>query len=158
VGSHPGHDHRPPSRRGDQESSEGRRNDVPARVGAVESDGGENDLARDQQGDVRRVMPRSYPPDVVVLDNDGLLHVRVARGRKNPQIVQAKTYSLKEGVFAPAVVTPDLVDEDALADVLRRVRMETGKWERVSILLPDSWFRINLVDLPSLSERGDRKS
>ncbi|HEV8657688.1 MAG TPA: hypothetical protein VGS96_03585 [Thermoanaerobaculia bacterium] len=100
-------------------------------------------------------MARSYPPDVIVLDNDGLLHARVARGRKNPQIVQAKTFALQEGVFTPAVVTPELADEAALSEVLRRVRMETGKWERVSILLPDGWFRINLVDLPSLPKRGD---
>jgi type IV pilus assembly protein PilM len=32
--------------------------------------------------------------------------------------------------------------------------METGKWENVSLLLPDSWFRINIVDLPSLPDRA----
>ena len=33
--------------------------------------------------------------------------------------------------------------------------METGKWDRVSLLLPDSWFRINIVELPTLPERHD---
>jgi len=33
--------------------------------------------------------------------------------------------------------------------------METGKWQRVSVLLPDSWFRINIVDLPSLPDRAN---
>lgn len=100
-------------------------------------------------------MARTYPPDVIVLDNDGLLHARLSRRGKNPSIAQAKTYAFREGVFKPAVVTPELADEAALADVLRRLRIETGKWERVSMLLPDAWFRINLIDLPSLSERHD---
>ncbi len=100
-------------------------------------------------------MARSYPPDVIVLDNDGLLHARVSRGGRNPSIQQAKAYPLKSGAFVPGVVTPDLADEAALAEVLKRVRMETGRWERVSLLLPDAWFRMNLVDLPSLSEHHD---
>ena len=99
-------------------------------------------------------MARSYPPDVIVLDNDGVLHARVARG-KNPSILQAKTWPLRDGVFAPGVVTPELAEVDALAEVMKRVRLETGKWERASLLLPDSWFRMNLVDLPALSEKHD---
>jgi Tfp pilus assembly PilM family ATPase len=100
-------------------------------------------------------MSRAYPPDVVVLDTDGLLHARVSRGRKNPQIERARTRALGEGVFKPAVVTPELVDESALTDALQAFRLETGKWERVSLLLPDSWFRVSLIDLPSLPDRPD---
>ncbi len=100
-------------------------------------------------------MARSYPPDVIVLDNDGLLHARVSRGRRNPQIVHAKTYPLRDGVFTAAVVSPELADESVLGDLVRRVRLETGNFERASLLLPDSWFRINLVDLPSLPDRHD---
>ena len=94
-------------------------------------------------------MARSFPPDVVILDSDGLLHARFTKGVKNPKVVQAKTYRLGADTFAPAMVTPTLVNESALAEALRRLRMETGKWERVSVLLPDSWFRINILDLPS---------
>lgn len=100
-------------------------------------------------------MPRAYPPDVIVLDTDGLLHARVARGRKNPHIETAKTYPLREGIFKPGVVTPDLADEAGLGDVLRRLRIEAGKLDRVSVLLPDAWFRMNLIELPNLSERRD---
>lgn len=100
-------------------------------------------------------MARSYPADVIVLDNDGLLHARMARGRKNPSIVHARTYELRDGVFANAVVTPELAGEAALAEVLRRVRLESPRLERASLLLPDSWFRINLVDLPSISDKHD---
>lgn len=100
-------------------------------------------------------MPRSYPPDVIVLDTDGFLHARVASGRKNPRIETAKEYSLREGVFTNAVVTPELADGEGLLGVLRRVKAEAGRLERASILLPDSWFRMNLIELPSIPDRGD---
>jgi Tfp pilus assembly PilM family ATPase len=99
-------------------------------------------------------MARAYPPDVVVLDTDGLLHARLGRGKQGPQILHAKSYRLGEGTFTSSVVTPELANEAALAEALRRLRMESGKWERVSLLLPDSWFRINILDLPSLPQRN----
>jgi type IV pilus assembly protein PilM len=95
-------------------------------------------------------MARSFPPDVIVLDTDGLLHARLGRGRSGPKIVTAKAYRLAESTFTPSMVTPQLANESSLAEALRRLRNETGKWERVSLLLPDSWFRINIMDLPSL--------
>ncbi len=98
-------------------------------------------------------MARSFPPDVVVLDTDGLLHARLARGRKDPRIVQAKAYRLPAETFAPSVVTPELTNEQGLAEGLKRLRLETGRWDRVSLLLPDSWFRMNLIEIPSFDER-----
>ena len=95
-------------------------------------------------------MARSFPPDVVILDTDGLLHARLGRGRTSLKITQAKTYRLAAGTFTPATVSPQLANEAALAETLRRLRNETGKWDKVSLLLPDSWFRINLLDVPSL--------
>src|SRR4051812_30146826 len=101
-------------------------------------------------------MARAYPSDVVVLDTDGLLHARLGRGRKDPQIEQAKAFQFPAGeVFKPSVVTPELVDEAAFADTLRRLKSETGRWDRASVLLPDAWFRMNIVDLPSLSDRSN---
>jgi type IV pilus assembly protein PilM len=99
-------------------------------------------------------MARAYPPDVVVLDTDGLLHARLGRGKQGPQILRAKSYRLAEGTFTSSVVTPELANEASLAEALRRLRMDSGKWERVSLLLPDSWFRINIVDLPSLPAKS----
>src|SRR6185369_460711 len=99
-------------------------------------------------------MSRSFPPDVVVLDTDSLVHARLGRGKVNPLIAQAKSYRLAADTFTNAVVTPELANESALAETLRRLKMETGKWNRVSLLLPDSWFRINIIDLPSLPDRG----
>jgi Tfp pilus assembly PilM family ATPase len=99
-------------------------------------------------------MARSFPPDVIVLDTDSLLHARLSRGKRDPRIVQAKSFRLPADTFAGSLVTPELANEAALADTLRRLRNETGRWEKVSILLPDSWFRINLIELPAFNERA----
>ena len=99
-------------------------------------------------------MARSYPPDVVVLDRDSLIHVRVGRGRKDAKILQAKSYALRDDVFTPGVVTPALQNEAVFADVLRRLKLETGRWDKVSILVPDSWIRMNIIELQSVPERA----
>jgi type IV pilus assembly protein PilM len=99
-------------------------------------------------------MARSFPPDVVVLDRDSLIHVRVGRGRKDAKILQAKSYALRDDVFVPGVVTPALQNEAAFADVLRRLKLETGRWDKVSILVPDSWVRMNIIELQSVPERA----
>lgn len=97
-------------------------------------------------------MARSFPPDVLILDTEALIHARVSRGRKDAQITLSKTYRLTADTFGNAVVTPELVNASALADALRRLRAETGRWDKASVLLPDSWFRINILDLQSLPE------
>ncbi len=98
---------------------------------------------------------RSFPPDVIVLDGGSLTHTRLARGKSsNLQITHAKSYRLAADTFSPAVVTPNLTNEASLAEALRRLKMETGKWDKASLLLPDSWFRINIIDLPSLPEKA----
>ena len=93
-------------------------------------------------------MAQSFPADVIVLDEDALLHARLARGKKGPRIVQAKSYRLGANTFVPAVVTPQLTNESSLADAVRRLRVETGRWDSASVLLPDSWFRMNILELP----------
>jgi Tfp pilus assembly PilM family ATPase len=99
-------------------------------------------------------LSRSFPPDVIVLDNDSIVHARFGRGKaRNPRIVNAKSWRLAEGTFSPAPVTPALASEAGLVEGLRKMKMETGKWDKVSLLLPDSWFRMNIVELPSLPEK-----
>ena len=90
---------------------------------------------------------------MILLDTDSLLHVRLALGKKTLRVVSVKPYRLAENTFNGGLVTPDLVNDEALAEVLRRIRMETGKWERLSLLLPDSWFRMNILDVPSLPDK-----
>lgn len=98
-------------------------------------------------------MSRSFPPDVVLIDTDALVHARFGRGKSGMRLVQTKPYRLAADTFTASTVTPQLTNEAALAETLRRLRNETGRWDKVSLLLPDSWFRINIVDLPTLPER-----
>lgn len=99
-------------------------------------------------------MSRSFPPDVLVLDSHSLVHARFSRGKgQNPRIVTAKSYRIPEGTFTTAPVSPVLADGAALTETLRRMKMETGRWDKVSLLLPDAWFRMNIVELPSLPEK-----
>jgi Tfp pilus assembly PilM family ATPase len=100
-------------------------------------------------------MARSFPPDVIVLDNDGLVHARLGRGRKDTVVQHAKAYRLPEGTFTPSVVTPELANEAAVAETLRRVKVEAGRLNKVSVLLPDGWFRMNIFELQSLPDRAD---
>jgi type IV pilus assembly protein PilM len=95
-------------------------------------------------------MARSFPSDVLVIDTDAVVHARFGRGKKNPRLVQTKAYRLAADTFTPSVVSPQLASEASLAETLRRLRNETGRWDKASLLLPDSWFRINIVDLPSV--------
>ena len=69
-------------------------------------------------------MARSFPPDVIVLDSDALIHARLGRGRVNPQIVQALVHpavSEREADrlarVAKALADPIRIQ---LVDVLRR--------------------------------------
>jgi Tfp pilus assembly PilM family ATPase len=99
-------------------------------------------------------LARSFPPDVIVLDNESLLHARLAHGKHAPRIAQAKSYRLAADTFSSSVVTPELVNEAAFAEALRRLKLETGRWDKASLLLPDSWFRMNLIEMPSFNERA----
>jgi Tfp pilus assembly PilM family ATPase len=100
-------------------------------------------------------MARSFPPDVFVLDSDGLVHARLAPGKKDVQVQLAKAYRLPADTFTTSVVTPELANEAALAETLRRVKLESGRINKASILLPDGWFRMNIFELQSLPERQD---
>ena len=100
-------------------------------------------------------MARSFPPDVIVLDTDALVHARVGRGVKNPQILQAKSYRLAADTFGPSVVTPELASDAGLAEAVRRMKVETGRWNKASLLLPDSWFRMNILEIPTLPDKSD---
>jgi Tfp pilus assembly PilM family ATPase len=98
---------------------------------------------------------RSFPPDIAVLDLESILHVRMQKGSKGPKIVAAKSYPLPENTFTRGVITPLAGNDGALSAVVRRMKMESGRMDRVSLLLPDSWFRMNILDLPSLPDKAN---
>ena len=100
-------------------------------------------------------MARSFPPDVIVLDSAALIHARLARGKKDLQIERSKSYRLAPDTFTPSIVTPELSDEAGLADAVRRLKLEAGRITRASVLIPDGWFRMNILELQALPDRPD---
>lgn len=97
-------------------------------------------------------MANSFPPDILVFDIDSIVAARFDRGRSNPQLVNARQYRLETGTFVSGPVTPILSRRDSLLETARRIATDTSKGGKVSVLLPDSWFRINILEFPSLPE------
>jgi type IV pilus assembly protein PilM len=100
-------------------------------------------------------MARSFPSDVLVIDTDAVVHARFGRGKSRPRLVQTKAWRLTAGTFTPSLVTPQVAEESNLTEIIRRMRNETGRWDKASLLLPDAWFRMNIVDLPSLPAKAE---
>jgi Tfp pilus assembly PilM family ATPase len=97
-------------------------------------------------------MLKSSPNDVLVLDSDALALTRFASSKKSLQLLQLKTIRLSDA-FAPSAVTPALENRSAVVEAARRLRNDAGNIERVSLLLPDSWFRMNIIEIDDLPER-----
>lgn len=98
-------------------------------------------------------MSNSLPPEVLVFDIDSIVSARFDRGRKNPQLVNARQHRLQTGTFEAGPVTPLLQNREALLEVARRIARDSSKGGTISVLLPDSWFRINILEFPSLPEK-----
>ncbi|HEU5162350.1 MAG TPA: hypothetical protein VFV54_04305 [Thermoanaerobaculia bacterium] len=99
-------------------------------------------------------MAGSFPQEVFVLDGEGLLLARMQRNGRGARVVDAKRYRFGEAPFAEAPVTPAVARPEALTEAVRRAKREAGRLERASLLLPDSWFRMNLLELPINGDRS----
>lgn len=97
-------------------------------------------------------MARTYPTDVAVFGPTSIIHGRFERGRKSLRILGARSYALPEKTFGSGLVTPLVENREPVANAIRRMKIDSGRMERISLLLPDSWFRINILDLPTLPD------
>jgi Tfp pilus assembly PilM family ATPase len=100
-------------------------------------------------------MFRPFPPDVIVLDREELIHARVVRGGRLPTIASARRYRVPPTVFSLGGVTPSVADEEALAEVVRRARLESGRIDRASLLLPDTWLRMSILEVSNVAEKTE---
>jgi hypothetical protein len=100
-------------------------------------------------------MAGSFPQEVFVLDGEGLLLARMQRNGRGATVADARKYRFAETPFGDAPVTPALARAEVLTDAVRRAKRDAGRLERASLLLPDSWFRMNLLELPA-TDRGTR--
>lgn len=97
-------------------------------------------------------MANSFPPEVLVFDINSIVVARFDRGRTWPKLVSARKHRLETGTFVPGPVTPILERRDGLLETARRIAADTSKGGRISVLLPDAWFRINILEFPSLPD------
>ena len=88
-------------------------------------------------------MARSYPPDVLVLDSEALIHARVVKSKRGLSIQHAKSYRIPAETIVPAVVTPQIGNEAALAEVLRR--LDVLESERLPALFAEQNARLRDV-------------
>ena len=98
-------------------------------------------------------MANGFPTEVFVLDSEGVLAARFARSGRSAALTYMRRYRFTEPPFAEAPVSPRLVKPAVLAEAIARARKDLGGIDRASLLLPDSWFRLNLLDLPAAGDR-----
>jgi Tfp pilus assembly PilM family ATPase len=98
-------------------------------------------------------MARSFPPDVLVIDRSSILFARLEAGKQNPLVSAVKRYPLPAELWTDGPVSPGIGDPAPLIELIRRIRKEQGKLDRVSILLPDSWFRLVILEPASVPHR-----
>jgi Tfp pilus assembly PilM family ATPase len=101
-------------------------------------------------------MAGSFPPDVLVFDNDALLFARLGKSRRGIDVLQARAYRFPSDALAAGVLSPSIENETAIAETVRRVKRDAGRIDGVSLLLPDSWFRIHILEVQDLPDsRGE---
>ncbi|HUO84752.1 MAG TPA: hypothetical protein VM534_06515 [Thermoanaerobaculia bacterium] len=98
-------------------------------------------------------MIRRKNPDVLVLDRSSLLHARVERQNGHRNLSRARVYRLGDETFTADAISPSLSSRGSLEQAIRRMRAEAGEMEQVFLLLPDTWFRLGILEMPSLPDR-----
>lgn len=93
----------------------------------------------------------AFPPDVLLIEPRGVLYTRFQRTRE-AELMAISRVPLAESVFGHGSVSPLLTDPVTLVEALRRIA-NNRKIENVSVLLPDSWFRLHLLTLETLPDR-----
>jgi hypothetical protein len=88
--------------------------------------------------------------DIAILDAGKLHFARLAAGSPKPRLTMLGSWRLPAETFGKATLTPMLDDAKSLDDALGKMKLEAGRVERVTLLLPDCWFRINIVEVGNL--------
>lgn len=94
----------------------------------------------------------AFPPDVLLIEPRSVLYTRFQQTRET-ELTALSRIPLPESVFTTdGSVSPVLADPVPLVEAFRRIATNR-KVEDVSVLLPDSWFRLHLLTLESLPDR-----
>lgn len=93
----------------------------------------------------------AFPPDVLIIEPRGVLYTRFQQNRET-ELIAISRVPLTESVFAHGSLSPLVADPVPLVEALRRIA-SNRKLENVSVLLPDSWFRLHLLTLEAIPDR-----
>lgn len=98
-------------------------------------------------------MSNEKQTNIAIFDLDSLTFVRLASEKARPRVEKLRALHLGSGTFEIGALTPAVRKPEAISEAVRRLKMEAGRIERITVLLPDSWFRINLIDVPKLPRK-----
>ena len=93
----------------------------------------------------------AFPPDVFLIEPRGVLYTRFQQTRET-ELVAISRVPLPDSAFSRGSLSPVLADPVPLVDALERIA-SNRKVENVSVLLPDSWFRMHILSLDRIPER-----
>ena len=93
--------------------------------------------------------------DIAILDGSSLLFARLAAGSPRPRLAMLGSWRLAGGTFGAGTLTPSLENPQSLIDAIGRMKLEVGRVERVTLLLPDCWFRISILEVANLPRNHD---
>lgn len=98
---------------------------------------------------------RSFPPDVLVINRDDVRHIRFVQSRQSVTVSGFSKTVFPQSPFDQSW-TPTLTEPEVLRSAIERLRARR-RFDRASVLLPDSWFRTQIVELDSLPESRTRQ-
>jgi Tfp pilus assembly PilM family ATPase len=99
-------------------------------------------------------MSNGRQTDIAIFDFDSLTFARLVREKDRPRVEKLRTLRLTAGTFDIGALTPAVRTPEAITEAAGRLKVEAGRIERLTVLLPDSWFRINLIDVPKLPRKA----
>lgn len=98
---------------------------------------------------------RSFPPDVIIIDREGLRATRLESARGSVQAGSFVRVLFPEPCFDDSP-TPRLQNPDAFVATAESL-LRRRKMEGVSVLLPDSWFRTRIIEMETLPDNPARQ-
>lgn len=93
----------------------------------------------------------TFPPDVLVIEPRGILYLRFQRAGET-DLTAISRVPLEKSVFRYGPISPAIADPAPLVEALGRIATNR-RIDEVSVLLPDSWFKLHVLALDSLPDR-----
>lgn len=93
----------------------------------------------------------AFPPDVFLIEPRGILYTRFQRDGRI-ELTALSRVPLAESVFVTGSTAPVLNEPVAMVEALGRIA-SNRKIENISVLLPDSWFKLHMLTLDTLPDR-----